>query len=159
MAGYWWLMPVIFTTWEAEIRKIVVRSQPGHIVPETQSWKYPSQKKAGGVAQGVGPEFKPRTSKKKKKKKRIMWTLECRSWFQVLTLPWDSCVNFDKLGNLSEFTVCETQMIISTFKGCCEQVIYIKCLSSFVVHIAIIGIEERCLWVEKSLCKLISLTT
>jgi hypothetical protein len=27
-----------------------------------------TQKKAGGVAQGVGPEFKPSTTKKKKKR-------------------------------------------------------------------------------------------
>jgi hypothetical protein len=31
--------------------------------------KNPSQKKAGGVAQGLGPEFKAQTQKKKKKKK------------------------------------------------------------------------------------------
>jgi hypothetical protein len=38
----------------------MVQSQPGQIVPETLSWKNPAQKRAGGVAQGVGPEFKPR---------------------------------------------------------------------------------------------------
>jgi hypothetical protein len=32
--------------------------------------KNPSQKRAGGVAQGVGPEFKPQYRKKKKKRKR-----------------------------------------------------------------------------------------
>jgi hypothetical protein len=31
--------------------------------------KNPSQKRAGGVAQGVGPEFKPQYQKKKKEKK------------------------------------------------------------------------------------------
>jgi hypothetical protein len=31
----------------------------GQIVLETQSQKNPSQKKAGGMTQGVGPEFKP----------------------------------------------------------------------------------------------------
>jgi hypothetical protein len=31
--------------------------------------KNPSQKKAGGVAQGVDPDFKPKYHKKKKKKK------------------------------------------------------------------------------------------
>jgi hypothetical protein len=30
--------------------------------------KNPSQKRAGGVAQGVGPVFKPQYGKKKKKK-------------------------------------------------------------------------------------------
>jgi hypothetical protein len=39
---------------------------PGQRVHKTLSWKNPSQKRAGGVAQGVGPEFKPSTQKKKK---------------------------------------------------------------------------------------------
>jgi hypothetical protein len=47
----------------------VVRSQPGQIVLETLSQKNPSQKRTGGVAQGVGPEFKSQHHKKKKKKK------------------------------------------------------------------------------------------
>jgi hypothetical protein len=38
---------------------MVVQSQPGQIVQETLSQKHPSQKRTGGVAQGVGPEFKP----------------------------------------------------------------------------------------------------
>jgi hypothetical protein len=46
-------MPVILGNQEAEIRRIVVQSQP----EETVS-KNPSQKRAGGVAQGAGPEFK-----------------------------------------------------------------------------------------------------
>jgi hypothetical protein len=32
--------------------------------------KNPSQKRAGGVAEGVGPEFKPQYLKKKKKGKK-----------------------------------------------------------------------------------------
>jgi hypothetical protein len=43
---------------EAEIRKIVIQSQPEKIVSETLSRKIPSQKRAGGVAHGVGLEFK-----------------------------------------------------------------------------------------------------
>jgi hypothetical protein len=39
------------------------------IVPETLSLKKPSLKRAGGVAQGVGSEFKPQYCQKKKKKK------------------------------------------------------------------------------------------
>jgi hypothetical protein len=61
-------MSVILATQEAEIR-IVVGSQPWQIVHKTLSRKTPSQKRAGGVAQGVGPEFKPQYHKKKKKKK------------------------------------------------------------------------------------------
>jgi hypothetical protein len=60
-------MAVILATQEAEIRRIKVRSQPGQIVPETLSQKYLTQKGAGGVAQGEGPEFKPWCHKKKKK--------------------------------------------------------------------------------------------
>jgi hypothetical protein len=41
---------------------------PGEIVPESLSGKPPSQKRAGGVAQGVGPEFKPQYCKKRKKR-------------------------------------------------------------------------------------------
>jgi hypothetical protein len=34
---------------------------------KTLAWKNSSQKRAGGVAQGVGPEFKPQFHQKKKK--------------------------------------------------------------------------------------------
>jgi hypothetical protein len=54
-----WPTPVISATQEAEIRRIEVQSQPRQIVLETLYRKNPSQKRAGGVAQGVGPEFKP----------------------------------------------------------------------------------------------------
>jgi hypothetical protein len=63
-------MPVILATQEAEIWRItVVWSQPGEVVLKTLSQKNPSQKRAGGVAQGVGPEFKLQYQKKKKKKR------------------------------------------------------------------------------------------
>jgi hypothetical protein len=45
----------------------VVQSQPRQIVHETLSQKNPSHKRAAGVAQDVGPEFKPQYCKKKKK--------------------------------------------------------------------------------------------
>jgi hypothetical protein len=74
-------MPVILATQEAEIRRITFQSQPRQIVCETLSQKNPSQKRAGGVAQGGGREFKPITetkqtktnlvSPKKKKKKEL----------------------------------------------------------------------------------------
>jgi hypothetical protein len=51
---------------------IAVQSQPMQTVWETLSQKKnKSQKSAGVVAQGDGPEFKPQYSKKKKKKKGI----------------------------------------------------------------------------------------
>jgi hypothetical protein len=64
-------MPIILATQQAEIRRILVRSQSGQIVCETLSQKNnPSQKRAGGVAQGIGPEYKPQYCKKTKKKCR-----------------------------------------------------------------------------------------
>jgi hypothetical protein len=47
------------TTQEAEIRRIMVQSQHGQTVQ-----KNPSQKRAGGMAQGVDPEFKPQYCKR-----------------------------------------------------------------------------------------------
>jgi hypothetical protein len=46
------------STEEAEIRRIMVQCQHGQIVCKTLSQKRPSQKRAGGMAQSVGPEFK-----------------------------------------------------------------------------------------------------
>jgi hypothetical protein len=56
-------MPVILATQEAAIRRIKAQSQ--HRVREILSQKYPTQKRAGGVAQGVGPECKPQYCKRK----------------------------------------------------------------------------------------------
>jgi hypothetical protein len=67
LAGCWWLTPVILATQEAEIRRIEVQNDPSQTVHETISQKNPSQKRAGGVAQGVGPKFKPQYRKKKKR--------------------------------------------------------------------------------------------
>jgi hypothetical protein len=50
------------------IRRIMVQSQPRHIVCKILSQKNPSQKRVGGVAQGAGPEYKSQYHKKKKKK-------------------------------------------------------------------------------------------
>jgi hypothetical protein len=67
-AGCEWLTPVILGTQEAKIKNIVVLSQPG----ANSSWdpilkkKKAHKKRAGGVAQGVGPEFKPQYDTHKK---------------------------------------------------------------------------------------------
>jgi hypothetical protein len=61
-------MPVILATQEAEIRRILVQSQPGKIVCKTVSQKKTFMKRTGGVVQGEGPEFKPQNHQKKKKK-------------------------------------------------------------------------------------------
>jgi hypothetical protein len=45
---------------------MAVQSQPRQIVHETLSQKNPSQKRAGGVAQGVGSEVKPQFHKQNK---------------------------------------------------------------------------------------------
>jgi hypothetical protein len=67
-AGLWWLTSEILSSQKAEIWRIKVQSPPGETVHETLSRNDPSQKRTGRVAQGVGPEFKPHTTKKKKKK-------------------------------------------------------------------------------------------
>jgi hypothetical protein len=46
-------MPIILATREAEIRRIVVQSQPWEIVYETLNQEYPTQKWVGGVAEVV----------------------------------------------------------------------------------------------------------
>jgi hypothetical protein len=50
---------VILATQEAEIKRIMVQSQPRQIVPKTLSGKNSSQKQTDGVTQGVGLGFKP----------------------------------------------------------------------------------------------------
>jgi coenzyme F420-reducing hydrogenase beta subunit len=64
-----WLTPVIPATQEAGIKRIVVRSQPGQIFHETLSQKTLHKKKAGGVAQGEGSEFKPQYCEEERREK------------------------------------------------------------------------------------------
>jgi hypothetical protein len=60
LARHLWLTPILQGTWKADssIKKIEVWNQSEQIVCETLSQNNPSQKKAGGVTQVVGPEFK-----------------------------------------------------------------------------------------------------
>jgi hypothetical protein len=79
-AEQWWLTLVILATQEAEVRRIVVRSQPGQIVRETLSKPITKighhKNRAGEVAEG--PEIKPQYHKKKKKKILLSWAPELR---------------------------------------------------------------------------------
>jgi hypothetical protein len=55
-----WLTPIILATQEAEVRRIEVQSQPPPFwIVERPYLKKPIKKRAGGVAQGVDPKFKP----------------------------------------------------------------------------------------------------
>jgi hypothetical protein len=68
-----WLTPVILATQEAEIRRITVQSQPRANSSQDPISKNPShthtytQNRAGGVAQGEGPEFNPQYTTHTKK--------------------------------------------------------------------------------------------
>jgi hypothetical protein len=67
-AGHQWLPPIILATQEAEIRRIMVQSQPRQIVCETL------YKKGGEVAQVIEPllsKCKALNTTKKKKKRKI----------------------------------------------------------------------------------------
>jgi hypothetical protein len=65
--GCQWLMLVILATQETDQENRSLKPAQTN-VRETLTCKKPSQKRAGGVAQGVGPEFKPLYQKKKKPK-------------------------------------------------------------------------------------------
>jgi hypothetical protein len=63
-----WLMLVTLATQKAEISRITAWSQPRQII--CLSWKNPSQKRAGGVAQAVGHKLKPQYHKKTKQNQK-----------------------------------------------------------------------------------------
>jgi hypothetical protein len=71
-------MPVILATWEAEIRRVTVQSQP--IQFKANSLRGPISKKtyhkkrAGRVAEGVSIEFKPQYHKKQTNKKKLRFS-------------------------------------------------------------------------------------
>jgi hypothetical protein len=84
MARHWWITPVILASPEAEIRKIVVRGQPGQIVRVTLSPKFPNQKRAGEWLKwestciaSMKPSSNPHTKKKKKNTSMVpgSWTV------------------------------------------------------------------------------------
>jgi hypothetical protein len=68
--GCQWLTLTILATQEAEIR-IAVQSQPGQNSSRDPISKIPNTRRAGGVAQGIGTEFKSWYRKKKKKKEQV----------------------------------------------------------------------------------------
>jgi hypothetical protein len=57
-------MPVILATEEAEIRRIIVWSHTKQISSWDPISKIYNTKKAGGMAQGVDPEYNPQYCKK-----------------------------------------------------------------------------------------------
>jgi hypothetical protein len=62
-------MPAILATQKAKIRRITISNQPWQIVLKSLSQKKKkSQKRASGVAQGVGLEFKLWYTKNKNQK-------------------------------------------------------------------------------------------
>jgi hypothetical protein len=104
-----WLTAVILTTQEAEIRRTEVQSQPRQIVHKTLSSKTHHKKRAGGVAQGVGPKFKPQyctyTRKNKNKTKKMYLAQEkggtCGPWVHGeqapnSTMPSSKCLDKDE---------------------------------------------------------------
>jgi hypothetical protein len=72
-AGHWWLTSIILATQEAKIRRITFRSQPGGPIS-----KNPSLKRAGGVVQGEGPEFKLHHRQKKRKERNELEISHCQ---------------------------------------------------------------------------------
>jgi hypothetical protein len=58
-ARHSWLMPVILAIQEAEISRIKVQKPAQANSLQDLISKKPSQRRAGGVIRGIGPEFKP----------------------------------------------------------------------------------------------------
>jgi hypothetical protein len=61
------------TTQEAEIRRTTVQSQPRQIVHETLFQKTHHKRRASGVVQGEGLEFKPYHHKERKRITHHLW--------------------------------------------------------------------------------------
>jgi hypothetical protein len=74
VAGCQWLTPVILVTQEAEIMRIVVRSQPRQIVHKTLSQKKKTLHKKTGLVEWLKVKTlssSPVPQKKKKKKTKV----------------------------------------------------------------------------------------
>jgi hypothetical protein len=65
---HWWFISIILATQEAEIRELWFKTSPGKQFGRPYLKKNPSQKRADGVAQDEGPEFKPQYFKTNKQK-------------------------------------------------------------------------------------------
>jgi hypothetical protein len=87
LSGYWWLMPVILATWEAQISGIVVQSQPWQRVCKSLSQKYPTQKRAGGVArvaEHLLSKCEALSSNPSANKKKKFWEEQLCSCWQLI---------------------------------------------------------------------------
>jgi hypothetical protein len=84
-AGHWWLMRVILNTHRRQRSGgTLVQSQPGQIVCKTLTRKNPSQKRAGGVAQGVGHKFKPQYCNNNNKKNTFLGDVSSTFLLQLI---------------------------------------------------------------------------
>jgi hypothetical protein len=85
-------MPIILATQEAEIRIIVVQSQPWATSSRDLSQKTLHKQRTGGVT--VGPKFKPQY---RKKRKQFRWGSFClesteAGWWQRMTWNAALCI-------------------------------------------------------------------
>jgi hypothetical protein len=97
-----WLMPITLATQEEEIRRIAVPSQLRQIVPWDPISKKPfTQKRAGGVAQGIGPEYHHHQKKNKKFLVSILFSLLALCFFYSNTT-----VNGNALCKLMRTSLC-----------------------------------------------------
>jgi hypothetical protein len=76
-SGRRWLTPVILATQEVEIRRNSGSKPTWANSSRDPILKNTSPERAGGVAQGVGPEFKYQYCKKKKKSVSVQYRCIC----------------------------------------------------------------------------------
>jgi hypothetical protein len=111
-------MPIILATQEAEIRRIEVQSQPRQIVHKNLSKKTKkSQKRAGGVTEGVDPEFKPQYHKKKKTEPQESIGLEGHGLFKYNCLC--SCfLGYEKLVESYKVVLSVLDLLVAFYCHC-----------------------------------------